>query len=122
MPMPAATDAAKDWKDAKDAKPKPKPVTIERNFDPKKLISYVNNPKFSLVEQRRDLDDAAGLRQVRERRRVYIKRAQRHVPAHVRLVLDARDWELRCVRVIAQDYEWLLFDGEWPRGVQVGQA
>src|SRR5436190_7404693 len=31
-------------------------ATIEKNFDPKKLISYVNNPKFSLAEQRRELD------------------------------------------------------------------
>ena len=31
-------------------------VTIEKSFDPKKLISFVNNPKFSLTEQRRELD------------------------------------------------------------------
>jgi len=29
---------------------------IERSSNPKKLVSYVNNPKFSLVEQRRELD------------------------------------------------------------------
>src|SRR5580704_5194403 len=46
-----ADDKAKDGKDAK-----PKPVVIERAFDPKKLVSYVNNPKFSMVEQRRELD------------------------------------------------------------------
>jgi hypothetical protein len=40
----------------KDGKEKPKKVTIERQFDPKKLVSYVNNPKFSLTEQRRELD------------------------------------------------------------------
>ena len=40
----------------KDGKEKPKKVTIERNFDPKKLVSYVNNPKFSLTEQRREMD------------------------------------------------------------------
>jgi hypothetical protein len=33
-----------------------KKVEIERDFDPKKLISYVNNPKFTLPEQRRELD------------------------------------------------------------------
>ncbi len=33
-----------------------KKVEIEKNFDPKKLITYVNNPKFELVEQRRELD------------------------------------------------------------------
>ena len=40
-------------------KEKEKKVTIEREFDPKKLVSYVNNPKFSLQEQRRDeaIDD-----------------------------------------------------------------
>ena len=40
----------------KDGKEKPKKVVVERNFDPKKLISYVNNPKFSLKQQRRELD------------------------------------------------------------------
>jgi uncharacterized protein (DUF1501 family) len=29
---------------------------VEKTFDPKKLISYVNNPKFELTEQRRELD------------------------------------------------------------------
>jgi hypothetical protein len=53
-PMPTA---AMDEKD----KDKPKKVTIERNFDPKKLISYVNNPKFTLAEQRRELDLLLGL-------------------------------------------------------------
>ena len=32
------------------------PVVIEKNFDPKKFISYVNNPKFAMEEQRRELD------------------------------------------------------------------
>lgn len=40
--------------DGKEAKPKK--VVIEKNFDPKKLVSYVNNPKFELAEQRRELD------------------------------------------------------------------
>jgi hypothetical protein len=53
--MDAAGREKKDEKD-KDGKEKPKPVVVERNFDPKKLISYVNNPKFSLTEQRRELD------------------------------------------------------------------
>lgn len=35
---------------------KPKKVVIEKSFDPKKLVSYVNNPKFQLTEQRRELD------------------------------------------------------------------
>src|SRR4029078_13004464 len=29
---------------------KPIKVVVEKGFDPKKLISYVNNPKFTLVE------------------------------------------------------------------------
>lgn len=33
-----------------------KKVAIEKSFDPKKLISYVNNPKFQLTEQRRELN------------------------------------------------------------------
>src|SRR5262245_35311924 len=48
-PMPEAEMSKED-------KDKPKKVTIERNFDPKKLVSYVNNPKFSLTEQRREMD------------------------------------------------------------------
>src|ERR1700735_247215 len=52
--MAEAEEKADKAKDGKDAKPKP--VVIERAFDPKKLISYVNNPKFSMVEQRRELD------------------------------------------------------------------
>ena len=40
----------------KDGKEKPKKVVIEKGFDPKKLVNYVNNPKFDLTEQRRELD------------------------------------------------------------------
>jgi hypothetical protein len=43
-----------------------KKVVVERNFDPKKLISYVNNPKFSLVQQRRELDLLNGLEKMRD--------------------------------------------------------
>jgi uncharacterized protein DUF1501 len=45
---------------------KSKKVVIERNFDPKKLVSYVNNPKFSLVEQRREMDLLHKLEKMRE--------------------------------------------------------
>src|SRR5262249_15676195 len=31
-------------------------TTIEKDFNPKKLGRYVNNPKLSLIEQRRELD------------------------------------------------------------------
>jgi hypothetical protein len=37
----------------KDGKEKPKKVVIEKGFDPKKLVNYVNNAKFTLPEQRR---------------------------------------------------------------------
>jgi hypothetical protein len=50
----------------KDGNEKPKKVTIERNFDPKKLVSYVNNTKFSLVQQRRELDLLEKLEKMRE--------------------------------------------------------
>jgi Protein of unknown function (DUF1501) len=53
---PAEAEARKKEADPKDPKAKEKPVVVEKNFDPKKLISYVNNPKFSLAEQRRELD------------------------------------------------------------------
>ncbi len=46
MPMGEGSDKDK----------KPKKVVIEKGFDPKKLISFVNNPKFQLPEQRRELD------------------------------------------------------------------
>ncbi len=46
MGMPGA-----DKKDDKDQK-----VVVEKAFDPKKLISFVNNPKFELAEQRREID------------------------------------------------------------------
>jgi hypothetical protein len=35
---------------------KDKKIVVEKSFDPKKLISYVNNPKFELPEQRREID------------------------------------------------------------------
>ena len=38
------------------AKKNTKKVVIEKSFDPKKILNFVNNPKFSLVEQRRELD------------------------------------------------------------------
>lgn len=40
----------------KDGKPVEKKVVVEKAFDPKKLISFVNNPKFELPEQRREID------------------------------------------------------------------
>ncbi|MES1257233.1 MAG: DUF1501 domain-containing protein [Acidobacteriota bacterium] len=49
---PAEMPAAKD----KDGKEIPKKIVVEKNFDPKKILNSVNNPKFSLLEQRRELD------------------------------------------------------------------
>src|SRR6204780_5221731 len=63
MPEEAA-DAATMEKD-KDGKEKPKKVVIEKNFDPKKLVNYVNNPKFDLTEQRRELDMLQQLEKMR---------------------------------------------------------
>jgi hypothetical protein len=57
--MPADKDKEKD-------KDKPVKVTIERTFDPKKLVSYVNNPKFSLAEQRREMDLLQKLEKIRQ--------------------------------------------------------
>lgn len=42
-----------------------KPVKIEKEFDPKKLISFVNNPKFQLTEQRREIDLLGKLEKLR---------------------------------------------------------
>ncbi|MEZ5403224.1 MAG: DUF1501 domain-containing protein [Bryobacteraceae bacterium] len=51
-PMPTDTgDAASEGE-----KDKKKPVKIEKEFDPKKLISFVNNPRFELSEQKREID------------------------------------------------------------------
>jgi uncharacterized protein (DUF1501 family) len=57
--MPAdetAAPAAETMEKDKDGKEKPKKVVIEKGFDPKKLVNYVNNPKFSLTEQRREME------------------------------------------------------------------
>ncbi len=55
------------WKKrrTRTAKDKPKKVVVEKNFDPKKFLSYVNNPKFSLTEQRRELDLLHKLEKIR---------------------------------------------------------
>jgi hypothetical protein len=47
-------------------KDKPKKVVVEKSFDPKKLVSYVNNSKFSLPEQRRELDLLQKIEKMRE--------------------------------------------------------
>jgi hypothetical protein len=55
--------AAVDEKD----KDKKKPVKVETAFDPKKLVSYVNNPKFELTEQKREMDLLQKLEGIRKR-------------------------------------------------------
>ncbi len=60
--MPPADAAAMKDKDGKD---KPKKVVVEKDFDPKKILNFVNNPKFSLVEQRRELNLLEKLEKIR---------------------------------------------------------
>ncbi len=43
----------------------PVKVVVEKGFDPKKLVSYVNNPRFSLTEQRRELDLLGNIEKIR---------------------------------------------------------
>src|SRR3984957_1783882 len=64
MDMPEEMRVEKREKD-KDGKEILKPVVVEKNFDPKKILNYVNNPKFSLVEQRRELDLLQKLEKIR---------------------------------------------------------
>jgi len=52
--------------DEKD-KDKKKPVKVETAFDPKKLVSYVNNPKFELSEQKREMELLQKLEGIRKR-------------------------------------------------------
>jgi uncharacterized protein (DUF1501 family) len=49
----------------KDGKEKLKKVVIEKNFDPKKVLGFVNNTKFSMQEQRRELDLLQKLEKIR---------------------------------------------------------
>ncbi len=67
-PAVAADSATTDDKAATDkaTKEKPKPVTIENGFDPKTLVNYVNNPKFTLAEQQREKDLLTKLEGMRE--------------------------------------------------------
>ncbi len=49
----------------KDGKEKLKKIVVEKNFDPKKVLGFVNNPKFSMQEQRRELDLLQKLEKIR---------------------------------------------------------
>jgi len=70
MPDDMADDMGEDMpeekdKDGKVKEAKPKKVVIEKSFDPKKIMSFTNNPKFSLIEQRRELDLLGKLEKIR---------------------------------------------------------
>ncbi len=67
MPAPAAEAMPEKDKDGKEIK-KEKKIVIEKSFDPKKLISYVNNPKFELTEQRRELDLLGKMETIKKQR------------------------------------------------------
>jgi hypothetical protein len=61
MDMPSDMPDEKD----KDGKEKLKKVVVEKSFDPKKILNFVNNPKFSESEQRRELDLLDKLEKIR---------------------------------------------------------
>jgi hypothetical protein len=49
----------------KDGKPIPAKVVVEKTFDPKKLISNVANTRFSLTEQKREMELLSKLEKIR---------------------------------------------------------
>jgi hypothetical protein len=61
------TDTPADAATEKDkaGKEKLQRVVIEKSFDPKKILNFVNNPKFSQSEQRRELDLLGKLEEIR---------------------------------------------------------
>ena len=86
-PMPAME---KD----KDGKEKPKKVVIERQFDPKKMVNYVNNPKFTLTEQRRELDllqKLEGLREVETGKDAQVEAVMKSMETAYRMQTEAPD-------------------------------
>ena len=88
-PMPAET-MEKD----KDGKEKPKKVVIERQFDPKKMVNYVNNPKFSLTEQRRELDllqKLEGLREAETGKDAQVEAVMKSMETAYRMQTEAPD-------------------------------
>ena len=87
--MPAET-MEKD----KDGKEKPKKVVIERQFDPKKMVNYVNNPKFTLTEQRRELDllqKLEGLREVETGKDAQVEAVMKSMETAYRMQTEAPD-------------------------------
>ena len=87
--MPAET-MEKD----KDGKEKPKKVVIERQFDPKKMVNYVNNPKFTLAEQRRELDlleKLEGLREVETGKDAQVEAVMKSMETAYRMQTEAPD-------------------------------
>ena len=87
--MPAET-MEKD----KDGKEKPKKVVIEGQFDPKKMVNYVNNPKFTLTEQRRELDllqKLEGLRGVETGKDAQVEAVMKSMEMAYRMQTEAPD-------------------------------
>jgi len=60
-----ADDMSKDMEKEKGKDEKAKKVIVEKSFDPKKILNFVNNPKFTLLEQRRELDMLQRLEKIR---------------------------------------------------------
>ncbi|MBZ5672702.1 MAG: DUF1501 domain-containing protein [Acidobacteriia bacterium] len=88
-PMPADT-VEKD----KDGKEKPKKVVIEGQFDPKKMVNYVNNPKFTLTEQRRELDllqKLEGLREAETGKDAQVEAVMKSMETAYRMQTEAPD-------------------------------
>jgi hypothetical protein len=88
-PMPAQT-MEKD----KDGKEKQKKVVIERQFDPKKMVNYVNNPKFTLTEQRRELDllqKLEGLREAETGKDAQVEAVMKSMETAYRMQTEAPD-------------------------------
>ena len=67
MAVPVAEAMPEKDKDGNEMK-KEKKIVIEKSFDPKKLISYVNNPKFEVTEQRRELDLLGKMEAIKKQR------------------------------------------------------
>ncbi len=86
-PEPMEAEMPTKDKDGKEMKKPEKKVVVEKSFDPKKLISYVNNPKFELTEQRREIDLLTKMED--------LKRAREGSDAQVEAVLKSMETAYR---------------------------
>jgi hypothetical protein len=64
---------------------------IDKKFDPKKLVSYIYNDKFSLDEQRRELDLLEKLDQIRNVRDPQLEAAIKSMETAYRMQTEAPD-------------------------------